>query len=92
MRDEEIIELEEKMHPYSKPKQVYKLRATDFIPIVGLKNHVKRCGTELSNPEISFDDYAPKCFIRDFALTLYNMSIVCCAGYGIERLVNLFSK
>ena len=41
MRDEEHIELAQKEQSVTKP--IYKLRALDFIPIVGYVNHYGRC-------------------------------------------------
>jgi hypothetical protein len=92
MRDEEFIEMEQKRMPYSKP--LYKLKATDFIPIVGWINYDKRT---LKNLESIEDEqkrtYRNECLKRHDVLNAYNtgIGVIIGSGIGIEVAV-LLSK
>jgi hypothetical protein len=89
MRDEEHIELEQRMHPYSKTKQVYKLRGEDFIPIFGLYNHQKRCLDKSSPLKLTSNRDLSQFFARELGLGFYNFTII---GGAIMGLVELLSK
>jgi len=92
MRDEEFIELEERRMHYSKP--VYKLKAADFIPLIGWVNYDKRT---LKNLESIEDEqkrtYRNECLKRHDVLNAYNtgIGVIIGSGIGIEVAV-LLSK
>ena len=70
----------------------YKLRPSDFIPIIGGLNHSKRCFEKSSPLELTSNWYTSQCFARDFVLTLYNAAIFGGAIVGISGLAQLLSK
>jgi hypothetical protein len=92
MKDKEFIKLEQKRMPYI--KQIYNLRVTDFIPIVGLNNHTKRCLDEMNNNPFSHatEDYASQSWARDCVLIVYNISLGIGVVSGLAGLISLISK
>lgn len=67
----------------------YKLKPSDFIPVIGLTRHHKRCANELERliiyNETSQDNlqkYTENSFARDTLLLFYNMSII-----GVSYLI-----
>ena len=74
-------------------KEIYKLKPKDFIPIVGVIGHHKRCIEGMfKNNLVCNEDYTSQCTGRDILLMMYNMAIVVGAVYGATGLVNLLSK
>jgi hypothetical protein len=92
MEDEEHIEIKTKKEIYNKRKPVYALRKEDFIPIIGLYRHHKRCLRKSSLLELSSDWYASQCWIRDCELAIYNIAILAGTITGIVGLEKLLSK
>ena len=70
-------------------KPIYQLRKEDFIPIVGLVKHNKRCLNESNNHLGLFytEEYASQCFTRDTVLVLYNTVIALGATTGLVSLL-----
>ena len=64
-------------------KEFYKLRPSDFIPIVGMINHIERYyeGGEQSELDKRY-------FIRGIALTAYNFAFMT----GLGGLASLLAK
>ncbi|VVB82939.1 Uncharacterised protein [uncultured archaeon] len=61
-------------------KEFYRTRLSDFIPIVGMVNHIERCAPEDYNNKISSR-------LVNAGLTLYNFTIISGAT-GLLKLLN----
>lgn len=72
----------------------YKLRKEDFIPIVGLIKHHKRCVSEMyRNKLVGNDEYVAQVWARDCLLGLYNSAIFTGALMGIAKgIESIISK
>lgn len=81
MNDEEYINMRLKEGRQTE-KPVYKLRASDFIPIVGMINRIERQYSEKEQPGLDNEKY----FIRNAALTAYNFAFLTGLG-GLAALL-----
>jgi hypothetical protein len=73
-------------------KSIYQLRKEDFIPIVGLFKHTRRCLDEMHRNLILGEDYASQCFGRDIVLVLYNAAIIGSSLGIASGLLGLLNK
>jgi len=70
----------------------YKLKLKDFIPVIGLIEHMERCEKEIKGDFIKDLKYSLKIISREYLLTLYNLSILAGIGYGMMGLERLLPK
>jgi len=71
----------------------YRFKGEDFIPIVGLRKHHKRCVNEMFRDRLArSEEYVANASMREGLLSVYNLII--CSGtiLGITGLVSLLSK
>ena len=86
MRDEEYIEMKIK-EDRKKIGEDYKLKLSDFIPIVGVINHLERYSKQVEEkPEMENSCYK-KYLTRGIALTAYNFAFLTGAA-GLLKLLN----
>ncbi len=71
----------------------YKLRKSDFIPMVGLINHYSRCTKEMFRKKlVGNDNYAANAWARSSLLSIYNTGLLVGAAFAAKGLVELLSK
>lgn len=68
-------------------KASYKLRASDFFPIIGMFKYINRACLEFLGPEIKLRKYLGYYTLREEALLLYNIAIGTGIVLGLEKLL-----
>lgn len=63
----------------------YNLRKEDFIPVVGLAKHHKRCIKEMNQRELFSEEYAAQAWGRDALLGIYNTILLIGTFVGIAK-------
>jgi len=71
----------------------YRIKKEDFIPLVGLFKHHKRCVSEMvRNKLVGNDKYTVNAWARDCLLAIYNMAVVAGTIGVVAGLESLISK
>ncbi|VVB83997.1 Uncharacterised protein [uncultured archaeon] len=69
--------------------KAYKIQQEDLEPIMGVRNHFRRCICEMRKSDLTSDnDYKANCFARTALLAFYNIGYVSAAIFAADGLAS----